>query len=75
MVHMLGAFAEFEAALIKERVIAGLREAKRKGIKLGRPETIDRKKVLALRACGKSFTEIATELNCSRSGAFKIAKI
>lgn len=42
MVHMLGAFAEFEASLIKERVVAGLREAKRNGTVLGRPSKIDR---------------------------------
>lgn len=52
MVHMLGAFAEFEAALTKEPVVAGLGEAKRKGVRLGRPTEIDHSKVLSLKRKG-----------------------
>jgi DNA invertase Pin-like site-specific DNA recombinase len=37
MFQMLGVFAEFEAAMIKDRVRAGLARAKRKGTKSGRP--------------------------------------
>jgi len=36
MVHMIGAFAEFEAALIKERVKAGMNRAKEHGTKSGK---------------------------------------
>lgn len=74
MVHMLGAFAEFEASLIKERVVAGLREAKRKGVKLGRPIEIDKGKVMALRGMGYSFEQIARELGVSKAGVFKAAR-
>lgn len=74
MVHMLGAFAEFEASLIKERVIAGLREAKRKGVKLGRPNKIDRNKVLELRSMGRSFRSIAKEHRWSTAGVYKASK-
>jgi len=35
--HVIGAVAEFEKDIIKERVKAGLENAKRKGKKLGRP--------------------------------------
>lgn len=35
--HLLGAFAEFEKSLIVERVNAGLRAAKQRGVTLGRP--------------------------------------
>ncbi len=35
--HVLGAVAELERALIGERTVAGLREARRKGKRLGRP--------------------------------------
>ena len=35
--QILGAFAEFEREIIRERTIAGLERAKAKGIKLGRP--------------------------------------
>ena len=37
MFQMLGVFAEFERAMIKERVRAGLARAKAAGTKLGRP--------------------------------------
>lgn len=74
MTHMLGAFAEFEAALIKERVVAGLKEAKRKGIQLGRPSIIQRDKVIELRARGRSYRQIADQLGCSKAGVFKIFK-
>src|SRR5713226_5637585 len=37
MMQLLGAMAEFERALIQERVKAGLRNAKAKGVRLGRP--------------------------------------
>lgn len=35
MMHLLGAFAEFEASLIRERVRAGINNARAKGIKFG----------------------------------------
>jgi len=38
MVHILGAMAEFEKSLIQERVCAGLRNARAKGKRLGRPK-------------------------------------
>jgi DNA invertase Pin-like site-specific DNA recombinase len=74
MVHILGSFAEFEASLIKERVVAGLREAKRRGIVLGRPRSLNREKAVALRASGSSFQSIASQLGCSKAGVFKILK-
>ena len=36
MLQMLGAFAEFERTLIRDRIKAGLARAKAKGVKLGR---------------------------------------
>jgi DNA invertase Pin-like site-specific DNA recombinase len=36
MFRMLGVFAEFERAMIRERVMAGLSRAKAEGIQLGR---------------------------------------
>ena len=40
--QILGAFAEFEREIIRERTIAGLERAKAKGIKLGRPRIKDK---------------------------------
>jgi len=37
MIHILGAFAEFERGIIRERTIAGLERARAEGKTLGRP--------------------------------------
>jgi DNA invertase Pin-like site-specific DNA recombinase len=65
---VLGAVAELERSLIVERVKAGLRNAKAKGKRLGRPRSLlDVAKVTALRAEGRSVRTIAAELGCSHS--------
>ncbi len=48
--HMLGAIAEFERALIRERTVAGLAEARRKGKTGGRPRRMADKDALAAKA-------------------------
>jgi DNA invertase Pin-like site-specific DNA recombinase len=67
-VQVLAAVAEFEAGMIRDRVRAGLRKCKEKGIRLGKPPTIDRNEVLRLKQMGFNPTEIARELGVSRSG-------
>lgn len=47
--QVTGAFAEFERAMIRSRVRAGLERAKARGVRLGRPKT-DAKKEAAIRA-------------------------
>jgi len=42
MFQMMGVFAEFERAMIRERVVAGLIRAKREGKRLGRPKIAPR---------------------------------
>lgn len=37
MMHIIGAFAEFERELIRERTIAGMKAAEKRGVKFGRP--------------------------------------
>jgi len=44
LMQILGAFAEFEREIIRERTIAGLDRARKKGIKLGRPKKAIKKK-------------------------------
>ena len=43
--NLFGSLAQYERALIKERVVAGLAAARRRGRKGGRPPTIDPEKV------------------------------
>jgi DNA invertase Pin-like site-specific DNA recombinase len=60
---VLGAVAELERSLIAERVRAGLRNAKAKGKKLGRPcVSVDSAKIQTLRQNGLSWAKIADEL-------------
>ncbi len=60
---VLGAVAELERSLIAERVRAGLRNARAKGKRLGRPKVaVPLDKVAALRASGQSYASIATVL-------------
>lgn len=60
---VLGAVAELERSLIAERVRAGLRHAKAKGKKLGRPKkVVDTPRIRALRAQGLGWKRIAAEL-------------
>lgn len=69
---VLGAVAELERSLITERVRAGVRNARGKGKRLGRPAVeIDDVKVRALRAEGKSFEEIGSALGCSSTSAWR----
>jgi DNA invertase Pin-like site-specific DNA recombinase len=65
---VLGAVAELERSLIVERVRAGLRNARAKGKRLGRPRVVlDAARIARMRAQGCSLREIAQELRCSRS--------
>jgi len=74
MAGVLGAFAEFEADLIRERVKAGLENAKKKGVKLGRPRKINNQDVLKLYRQGLSLGKIAEQLNISKSGVHGVVK-
>jgi DNA invertase Pin-like site-specific DNA recombinase len=65
---VLGAVAELERSLIVERVRAGLRNARAKGKRLGRPRVaVDASRICRLRTQGRSIREIADELGYSRS--------
>jgi DNA invertase Pin-like site-specific DNA recombinase len=66
MFTILGAFAEMERELIGERVKAGMRNAKSKGIQLGpKPIEIDLTRVHIMKAEGKSAREISRALDIS----------
>ena len=60
--------AELERSLIAERVRAGLRNARAKRKRLGRPPVaLDAARIARLRAQGRTLREIAAELGYSRS--------
>src|SRR5690242_7365752 len=63
LLHILASVAEFERELIRERVCAGVRNARQKGKRLGRPKRVfDRQRAVELRQQGRSLPQIAREL-------------
>jgi DNA invertase Pin-like site-specific DNA recombinase len=63
---VLGAVAELERSLIGERVKAGLRNARAKGRKLGRPRVaVDASQIARLRSQGASWRSISKQLGIS----------
>lgn len=75
LMHLIGAFAEFEAALIRQRVQSGLDNAKRKGVKLGRPcLQADAGKARKLRESGMTIRQIAKELGIGNGSVQKLLR-
>jgi DNA invertase Pin-like site-specific DNA recombinase len=72
---VLGAVAELERSLIVERVKAGLRNAKAKGKRLGRPKTIvDTRRVAALRAQGFGWKKISREMGIGVGTLYRLTR-
>lgn len=71
---MMAVFAEFERAMIQERVNAGLKRAKAQGKKLGRPTLSGdmEAKVRALRAEGMGVVKVAKSLGIGVSAVQRI---
>jgi DNA invertase Pin-like site-specific DNA recombinase len=69
MFQMLGVFAEFERAIVRERINAGLARAKEKGVVLGRPrvDPAVEKRILKLRKKGLGILKIARDLRIGTS--------
>jgi DNA invertase Pin-like site-specific DNA recombinase len=76
MFHIIGAMAEFERDLIRERVKAGLENARRKGKRLGRKPVapIDIEKAIELRKQEPSLSirVIAKKTKLSKSLVGKV---
>jgi len=69
---VLGAVAELERSLIVERVKAGLRNARARGKRLGRPHVfVDARRIATLRAQGRSWPQIAKALGCGVGTAYR----
>ncbi|MDH5553110.1 MAG: recombinase family protein [Nitrosomonas sp.] len=77
MFQMCGVFAEFEQAMIQERVKAGLARAKYQGKKLGRPRvpaSIEQA-IKDARQQGKGIKKIAKELQVGVSTVQRVVKV
>jgi DNA invertase Pin-like site-specific DNA recombinase len=68
MFTIIGAMAQLERDIIRDRVAAGLQRAKARGKKLGRPSVaVDIATIRRLRSDGHSLGAIARQLRCSRA--------
>ena len=72
---VLGAVAELERSLIVERVRAGLRHARAKGRRLGRPRvSVSASKIQELRAEGLTLRDIAKRCRISKTSVIRVLK-
>ena len=72
---VIGAMAEYERNLIRERTMAGLKAARARGRMGGRPKSLDESQVkvaIALAEAGKlTINEICEQIGCSRSTYYR----
>jgi DNA invertase Pin-like site-specific DNA recombinase len=76
MMQMLGSFAEFERAMVRERTHAGLKAAREQGRKGGRRSKLmprQRTEILAMLAAGRAGAEIARIFRVHRATISRIA--
>jgi DNA invertase Pin-like site-specific DNA recombinase len=74
--HVLMAVAEFERSLIVERVRAGQAAARARGVKFGRPETLNphRETVMELLKTGWTCRRIAAEKGIPLGSVFRLSR-
>ena len=65
-VHLAGAFAEFEAQLIKQRTKAGVERAKARGVRFGRELIIDLDEAERLLRKGATVAQVAEACGVSK---------
>jgi DNA invertase Pin-like site-specific DNA recombinase len=75
MFQIIGAMAEFERELIRERIRAGMRRRRLEGLPMGRaPLAIDREGLVRDRRAGMSLTKVAKKYGCSRASVVRLAR-
>lgn len=72
--HLLGAFSQFERALIRKRQAEGIAKAKARGAYKGRVPSIDPAKVRSLQAEGLGASAIASRLGIARASVYRLLK-
>src|SRR5262245_34839534 len=74
MAGMLAVFAEFERGILRERVKAGIAEARRRGTRHGRPPTVAQQgeAIRQLAADGLSKSAIARQLGIGRTSVRRL---
>jgi DNA invertase Pin-like site-specific DNA recombinase len=69
--HMLGAFAEFETNVRRERQMAGVARAKAAGVYKGRKRKVGVAEAAAMKADGKTIAEIARHFGVARVNVYR----
>src|SRR6202166_3433184 len=70
---LIGSISELESALIRDRVLAGMRRAKLDGVRMGRvPMNIDRAAIVRDRLSGMTLTAVSKKWGISRSFVCKL---
>ena len=70
--HLMGAFAEFERSIIRERQREGIARAKERGVYAGRKPSIDADKVKEMHENGLGASAIAKALGIGRASVYRI---
>lgn len=70
--QLLGAFSQFERAIIRKRQAEGIAKAKAKGVYRGKLPSIDPEQVKILKASGLGATAIAKQLGIGRASVYRL---
>jgi DNA invertase Pin-like site-specific DNA recombinase len=72
LLQIMGAFAEFETSIRKERQAEGIAKAKAKGLYKGRPKSIDPDEIARLKGEGLGGSAIARKLGIGRASVYRV---
>ena len=72
--QMLGAYAEFERSINKQRQTEGIAKAKERGVYKGRKKQIDESQIIKLTAQGNSQTQVAELIGVTRMTVYRALK-
>lgn len=74
MLSVMGAFAEFERALLRERQREGIAMAKQRGVYRGRKKSLDNGQIVELRRrvdMGEKKAQVARDMGISRETLYQ----
>jgi len=77
LLQVMGAVAQFERALIRERQAEGIKAAMKRGVRFGRREKLSasqKKELLTMTAEGRTKKDVAAYFGISRPTLYKIQK-
>lgn len=75
--HLMGAIAEFERSLITERTQAGMDAARKRGVRVGRPQALTKEQIRHARSLidgGETPSAVAASLGVGRTTMYRALK-